>query len=127
MKVISIREPWASLIIEGHKCYEFRSWNTKYRGDILIHACKSCDKNLLKEFSALNLEYSSGEIIGKVTITDSIKVTKDFEDSLIKENPLVYGKTLGREGYAFKLKNPKKFDKKIKINGKLGIWNYEEK
>ena len=38
MKVLTIKQPWAELIINGHKCYEFRSWKTKYRGKILIHA-----------------------------------------------------------------------------------------
>ena len=38
MKVLSIKEPYASLIVNGYKEYEFRSWKTKYRGKILIHA-----------------------------------------------------------------------------------------
>lgn len=37
MKVLTIKEPWASLIINGYKMYEFRSWKTKYRGKILIN------------------------------------------------------------------------------------------
>lgn len=38
MKVISIQEPYASLIKEGYKKIETRSWKTNYRGEILIHA-----------------------------------------------------------------------------------------
>lgn len=38
MKVITIKQPWATLIAKGYKEYEFRTWKTKYRGDILIHA-----------------------------------------------------------------------------------------
>lgn len=40
MKVLTIRQPWASLIMNGYKRFEFRSWKTKYREDILIHAGK---------------------------------------------------------------------------------------
>ena len=40
MKALTIKEPWATLIIEGYKEYEFRSWQTKYRGKIYIHATK---------------------------------------------------------------------------------------
>lgn len=29
--------------------------------------------------------------------------------------------------YAFKLENVKKFDKKVKVKGKLGLWNYNKK
>ncbi|HDU8694716.1 TPA: ASCH domain-containing protein, partial [Morganella morganii subsp. morganii] len=38
MKAISIRQPWAWLIVNGHKDIENRSWRTKYRGQVLVHA-----------------------------------------------------------------------------------------
>lgn len=40
MKAISIRQPWAWLIVNGFKDIENRSWDTKYRGMVLIHASK---------------------------------------------------------------------------------------
>ena len=30
MKVLTIKQPFASLISEGYKIYEFRSWKTKF-------------------------------------------------------------------------------------------------
>ena len=50
MKVLTIREPWASLIINGYKEYEFRSWKTNYRGKILIHTSSTIDKDMLDRF-----------------------------------------------------------------------------
>ena len=41
MKAITILQPWASLIACGAKHYETRSWQTKHRGEIAIHAGKS--------------------------------------------------------------------------------------
>ncbi len=38
MKALTIWQPWASLIARGVKQYETRSWPTKYRGPIAIHA-----------------------------------------------------------------------------------------
>lgn len=38
MKALTIWQPWASLIACGAKRYETRSWPTKYRGPIAIHA-----------------------------------------------------------------------------------------
>ena len=38
MKALSIRQPWAWLIVNGYKDIENRSWNTKFRGPVLIHA-----------------------------------------------------------------------------------------
>lgn len=40
MKVLTIKQPFATLIAEELKEYEFRTWKTKYRGEILIHAGK---------------------------------------------------------------------------------------
>lgn len=49
MKVLTIKQPWATLIIQGDKRFEFRSWQTKYRGDLLIHAGKGIDKEAMKK------------------------------------------------------------------------------
>ena len=32
MKTITLKQPWATLVAEGIKKYEFRTWKTKYRG-----------------------------------------------------------------------------------------------
>jgi len=40
MRALSIRQPWAWLIIHGGKDIENRNWSTRYRGKILIHASK---------------------------------------------------------------------------------------
>ena len=38
MKALTIQQPWASLITMGVKIIETRSWSTKYRGPLAIHA-----------------------------------------------------------------------------------------
>lgn len=43
MKALSIRQPWAWLIMHGYKDIENRSWNTKYRGKFLVHAARAFD------------------------------------------------------------------------------------
>lgn len=40
MKAITLWQPWASLMAEGTKRNETRSWSTKYRGDIVICSAK---------------------------------------------------------------------------------------
>ncbi|MEI3529886.1 MAG: ASCH domain-containing protein [Bacilli bacterium] len=127
MKVISIKQPWASLIVAGYKKFEFRTWKTNYRGEILIHASKISDKENLIRFTDLNLTYPTGQIIGKAYLADCLVMTREFEDSLISENSLVYGANHNRVGYAFKLSNVKKLDKPISINGNLGLWDFDGK
>ena len=48
MKAITIKQPFATLIAEGIKEYEFRTWKTKYRGEILIHAGKGINKKAME-------------------------------------------------------------------------------
>ena len=125
MKALTIKEPWASLIINGYKKYEFRSWKTKYRGKILIHAGMNTEKDAKEKFKEYNLDYYKGAIIWETIITDCILVDTKFNEELRKINPLVY--VNNHTGiYAWKLNNIKKYDKPIYIKGKLGLWNYEE-
>lgn len=44
MKALSIKQPFASLIAQGVKTVEVRSWATSYRGPILVCAGKSLHK-----------------------------------------------------------------------------------
>lgn len=126
MKALTIKQPWATLIIEGHKKYEFRSWKTNYRGKILIHAGISIENNILERFKDYNLNYPKGVIIGEAEITDCILVDKEFNEEIRKANPVVYGRSNHTETYAWKLENIKKYKNPIPAKGKLGLWNYEQ-
>lgn len=44
MRTLSIRQPWAWLIVQGHKDVENREWATDYVGPLLIHASKTAAK-----------------------------------------------------------------------------------
>ena len=125
MKVLTIKNPWASLIINGYKKYEFRSWKTKYRGKILIHASLKDEKIVQKRFSNYNLNYINGAIIGETTLVDCIVVDEAFQKELINIDPLVYGRSNHVEQYAWQLDNIIKYEKPIYIKGKLGLWNYD--
>lgn len=129
MKVITIKQPWASLIAKGYKEYEFRTWKTKYRGDILIHAGKEIDKEALERFEKYNLEYPQGCIIAKAKITDCVSVDEKFLNIMISKNEDVYKgmkSYLGKNGYGFKLEDVEEIVP-IKINGKLSLWEYDYK
>ena len=126
MKVLTIKEPWASLIIEGYKKYEFRSWKTNYRGKILIHAGMSIEKEILERFKNYDIDVQKGMIIGEAELVDCIKVTPEFQNELIKTDKTVYGRSNHAEDYAWKLENVVKYDKPIPAKGQLGLWNYED-
>lgn len=117
MKAISIRQPWASLIVAGVKDIENRSWPTNYRGKVLVHASKKIDKKAMDIVAKMGMppaymdtirEYTGG-IIGEVEITDCVK--KHNSDWF--EGP-----------YGFVLQNAKPLTF-VPLDGKLGIFEVE--
>ena len=123
MKTITLKQPWATLVAEGIKKYEFRSWKTNYRGKVLIHAGCGVDNEALKKFSDLGFEFPARKIIAIVEITDCIKVDNKFNEKIKLEKNIAYG-TKQRSGYAWKLENVKKIECNQTINGKLSFWEY---
>lgn len=127
MKVITIKQPFASLIAAGLKEYEFRTWKTAYRGDMLIHAGKRVDVEAMKKFKHFGLSYPLGCIIAKATLTDCVKVDEELKLELRRKNALVYSGTTENpnwEGYGFQLAGIQMIEP-ICVNGKLGLWEYD--
>ena len=122
MKVLTLKQPWATLISEGLKEYEFRSWKTSYRGKLLIHAGVSIDKEEIKKY---NYDYPKSRIVALVELIDCIKIDNNFNKMIKDKNSIVYG-SKEREGYAWKLRLIKKIDDNKEIKGKLGLWNIED-
>jgi hypothetical protein len=125
IKVITLKQPWASLIACGYKEYEFRSWNTKYRGTIYIHAGKGVDRKAMERFENLNLDYPTSKIIAKANLVDTIKLDDKIIKEIIASNELVYGMNKNKIGYAWKLNNIERVNIDKHVDGKLSIWNYE--
>lgn len=123
MKVITIKEPWASLIASGYKKYEFRTWKTNYRGELYIHAGLGNDKSVM--FDHL-IKKHNGYIIAKCNLVDVKKVDIEFKKELMNNNEHgIYDSIINdtRETlYAFCLDNVTKIDK-FKATGKLSLWN----
>lgn len=64
---LSVRQPWAELIISGRKPIEIRSWTTNYRGRIWIHAGQHVDELLDRSFELPGL--FRGGFIGSAELT----------------------------------------------------------
>lgn len=79
MKALSICQPWAWLIVMGHKDVENRSWYTPYRGKFLVHTGKTFDNAGYKwVLSAMGVvmpsppEFEMGGIVGSAEITECV-------------------------------------------------------
>ena len=58
MIALSVRQPWAWLIVNGYKDIENRNWYTVIRGPVLIHASSTVDMHALNYFRYISVQYS---------------------------------------------------------------------
>ena len=130
IKVLSIIEPWATLIKEGKKRIETRSWKTSYRGELYLHASsKHIDKKNPDLPSLLNLipniSMGYGNIICKCKLVDCVYMDQEFLDRIQKDKQefLCGEYNLGR--YAWILEDVEILEKPIPAKGHLNIWNYD--
>ncbi len=130
MKVLTIKEPFATLIKNKVKYIETRSWKTNYRGELYIHAGLakiSKDVKARKELSKLYTddELKYGYIICKADLIDCIYMDDKFIEKA-KENHDNFVSGQYSEGrYAWVLDNIVPINP-IKAKGQLGIWNYKK-
>lgn len=126
MKVLSLIEPGATLIKEGKKTIETRSWKTTYRGELYIHASSRKTIYMPETLKLIpNIPMSYGYIICKCKLVDCVYMDEKFIDG-IKKNKQEYLcgiYSLGR--YAWILEDIEVLDKPIPAKGQLNIWTYD--
>lgn len=148
MKALTILQPWASLIALGEKKIETRSWYTKYRGPLAIHAGKgskpyyqtlaNIDKsfnNALTQSKEWNPDIFETLPLGCVVATCNLvaceKVFADYgKDAQLESGHIVYGNeyTFGdySEGrYAWILDDIRPLGIPIPFRGQQGLWDLD--
>ena len=121
MKALSLKQPYAELILQGKKKIELRKWNTNFRGDFLIHASKIPDKEAMQKFGFKELPL--GSIVGKANLINVKKYNDKQEHSKDKDLHLAsdyWG------NYGFMLEKAERINPIIPAKGKLGFWNFTQ-
>lgn len=141
MKVLTLIQPWATLIALGEKKIETRSWKTNYRGPLLIHAGKKIDKEALKNpvfvealkgFDINTLPI--GVIIAKCNLVDCMKIKErdiihgraytEVPRVIVEGKELIFGDySPGRYGWL--LDNIEQLHEPLPAKGQLSIWEYD--
>ncbi len=129
MKVLSLIEPYATLIKEKKKMIETRSWKTNYRGELYIHASATAipkdwkNQEVMKFVDVSKLSY--GYILCKCNLVDCQYMTKEYVEHMKKEHPMEYLCGVYKEGrYAWILDSITPLEHPIKAKGSLNLWNY---
>ena len=119
LRALSIRQPWAWLIVNGHKDIENRTWPTRFRGQVYIHAGRGVVPDDFPEqreylrWSGIVLpsDMPRGAIVGEATIVDCV----DASDS-----PWFCGP------YGFVLSDPVAYSEPIPYRGRLGFFQVDD-
>lgn len=115
MKALTICQPYPHLILTGEKPVENRTWSTRFRGPLLIHAGKSRD--WLDEGDEQRYPLIFGAIVGMVEMIDCMHVTTlQRLNASLRHNHHVSGP------WCFVLKNPVRFETPIPYKGQQGFF-----
>lgn len=125
VKVLTLTQPWATLVVTGRKRYETRSWRPPdfiLGRRVAIHAAKgfpSWARDAAIEFGFVPDALPLGAVIGSVVIHGWHPTeTVDVDDEERR-----YG-DYSRGRYAWILGDPKQRDEPAPARGALGFWSW---
>jgi hypothetical protein len=136
MKAITLHQPWATFIALGIKQYETRSWGTRYRGTIAIHAGKLTTAqiedadaeygDILDEYGLIAADLPSGVIVATAELVDCILMARAFVESIHRADGYEFrvgGWSTGR--FAWQLDNVGALDPPVPTRGMQGLWDWD--
>ncbi len=121
MRCLTLHQPWAQAIARGIKMYETRSWSTKHRGDLAIHAAAKDTPSLRALCKALlgTEDVPRGSIVCVVTLEDVVR-TEDVRDALSRREVSFGNFADGR--YAWKFANVRPLVPPLGARGFQGLF-----
>jgi len=124
-KCLSLRQPYAELIISGRKTIELRKWNTRFRGEFLIHASKAIDKEACKSYDNIDIpSLTTGAIVGSAVLYD-VKLYQSKEEFIADQSKHFATAAYASHKYGFLLSDAKRSEKPIPMKGQLGFFNVD--
>ncbi|CAO3405512.1 ASCH domain-containing protein [Azospirillum palustre] len=116
---LSVKQPWAELIMMGNKSIEVRSWTTDHRGPLFIHTGQKPAADFLEFFSDVDASFRGG-FIGIVDLVD-IEPFRQASWSRLRPEHLVPG-PMPQGYFGWRLANPRRLMMPIRWSGALGLF-----
>jgi hypothetical protein len=129
---LSVRQPWAWLLVNGIKDVENRSWRTNFRGNLYIHASMNLDMAAFKRISLwakpeimvkmIENEIINDDMLVRGALIGAVDLT-DVKYRSADENESLYSPWSEPGQYQFVMKNPVAFEKPVPCKGSLKIFD----
>lgn len=116
MRAITLYQPFASWIARGDKEYETRSWSTKYRGEILIHAGLKLDYLPMTDIIE---NYPRGVVVALATLENVYPTELQIDYVSMDERAVGDWRP---DRYAWKLTDVRPLQIPIACKGRQGLW-----
>lgn len=127
MKCLSLKQPYADLLAFGEKTIELRKWNTKFRGEFLIHASKNIDIEACERLDIDIDKLTIGAMIGSAFLYDVKEYSNQEEFNKDKQKHFsIVTKYFDGYKYGFLIRNARMFKKSIPYPGKLMFFEVED-
>jgi hypothetical protein len=121
MKTLSIRQPWAELILQGRKAIELRTWQTNYRGRIAIHASQTVREEACLTYGVDPTSVVRGALVGTVELVDILTLDERDSEALRDQHLSLHnfpGPTFG-----WRLEDPQRLPQPIPMRGRMSLFN----
>lgn len=140
MKTLSIRQPWADLIIQGRKTLELRTWTVRHRGPLAVHASQTVERAACLAHGLDPDRVTAGAVIGVVDLVEIIALGAASYEARraehLADEPFTAivgpGHAAGGQPrraaptlYGWRLANPRPLSEPVPVRGRMALFETE--
>lgn len=140
MKALTVWQPWASLLAQGVKRHETRSWTTDYRGRLAIHAAKRVPRTRELRLPGMvtamldaglrdeddwsgGWELPLGKVLAVAELVDVHEVDQELVHRISDRERRLGDFSRGQ--YAWELEIVRRLDPPVPVRGNQRLWTWK--
>ena len=121
MKALSIRQPWAELILQGRKTIELRTWRTDTRGRFAIHAGQTVEEEACIAYGLDPARVVRGALVGTVQLADILRLDEAVWEVLRDQHLSL--RDFPGPMFGWRLEDPQRLPQPIPLRGRMSLFN----
>jgi len=121
VKALSVRQPWAELILQGRKSIELRTWGTNYRGLLAVHAGQEVNPEACAVFALRPSTLARGAVLGTVRVVEMVPLDQEAWAALREQHLALGPYRSGLVGW--RLADPQRLPQPVVLPGRMGLFD----